>query len=211
MESVTIGDTNIDIHEGPIAVMASGGADSSILLYILSKYVNGDIYVISSADKLVGYQEPIDTLKVCNYIIKQTGKKNIFFRSFWVDDLKMENLFDIKLFDGINVSMVYSGFTRPPEPGIIADYQAIPNQSFGSEWDGTVKECYYNDPRFPYSVYAPFANTNKIGISNMYTALGVRELYNITRSCCSLKITEGHCGECWWCKERIWAFGGCTW
>ena len=33
-------------------------------------------------------------------------------------------------------------------------------------------------------------------------------LFPITRSCVTETMNfDAHCGECWWCKERIWAFG----
>jgi 7-cyano-7-deazaguanine synthase in queuosine biosynthesis len=33
------------------------------------------------------------------------------------------------------------------------------------------------------------------------------ELFPITRSCENDDHIESHCGKCWWCQERIWAFG----
>ena len=50
-------------------------------------------------------------------------------------------------------------------------------------------------------------NYDKKKIAEIYTALGIRELNIFTRSCESLEdIGVEHCGNCWWCKEREWAF-----
>ena len=45
----------------------------------------------------------------------------------------------------------------------------------------------------------------------MYTELGIMDsLFTVTRSCESVTLTEGHCGECWWCQERMWGFNRLT-
>jgi 7-cyano-7-deazaguanine synthase in queuosine biosynthesis len=42
----------------------------------------------------------------------------------------------------------------------------------------------------------------------LYRELAVeQELFPFTRSCETDAHTTGHCGHCWWCKERLWAFG----
>jgi 7-cyano-7-deazaguanine synthase in queuosine biosynthesis len=57
-------------------------------------------------------------------------------------------------------------------------------------------------------IYNPFSNIDKKDIKNLYHDLGLLEtLFPLTRSCESLVDFEKHCGECWWCEERLWAFG----
>jgi 7-cyano-7-deazaguanine synthase in queuosine biosynthesis len=67
--------------------------------------------------------------------------------------------------------------------------------------------------------YMPWANTNKKGIAEMYRDENlIDSLVPVTRSCewdpkCeyydvigTVDPGLGHCGECWWCKEREWGF-----
>ena len=50
MEKLTYKDLEINLYEGNLGVKASGGADSSLLLYLLAKYTDSPItaYVLSS-------------------------------------------------------------------------------------------------------------------------------------------------------------------
>jgi len=52
-------------------------------------------------------------------------------------------------------------------------------------------------------------NVDKKGVHEHYVRLGVlEELFPLTRSC-EIHTTDfsEHCGECWFCKERLWGFG----
>ena len=62
----------------------------------------------------------------------------------------------------------------------------------------------------------PFTNIDKRALYEYYVNYNILEdLFPLTRSCESYetaqKILDGgpaeHCGKCWWCLERQWAFG----
>lgn len=59
----------------------------------------------------------------------------------------------------------------------------------------------------------PFINTDKKGVADVYEQYGVTNtLFPVTRSCESddfeaTRNLETHCGQCWFCLERIWGFG----
>ena len=61
--------------------------------------------------------------------------------------------------------------------------------------------------------YEPFKNIDKKFIAHIYKEYGLIDtLYPLTRSCESTDPDncddyKGHCGNCWWCLERKWAFG----
>jgi 7-cyano-7-deazaguanine synthase in queuosine biosynthesis len=56
--------------------------------------------------------------------------------------------------------------------------------------------------------YYPFTNHNKKKIAEIYTQENILDLFSLTRSCESEEnIGTQHCGKCWWCQERMWAFG----
>ena len=58
----------------------------------------------------------------------------------------------------------------------------------------------------------PFFKINKKDIKKLYDENGLTHtLFPITRSCEGSDYQTGnytyHCGKCWWCEERLWAFG----
>ena len=56
--------------------------------------------------------------------------------------------------------------------------------------------------------YIPLFNHNKKDIVRLYKTLNVEEqLYPVSRSCEDDTHPNFHCGKCWWCNERMWAFG----
>jgi tRNA(Ile)-lysidine synthase TilS/MesJ len=50
MKTIKVNNLNFDIHNGPIGVALSGGADSAIMLYILMKFAPGPINVYTCAN-----------------------------------------------------------------------------------------------------------------------------------------------------------------
>lgn len=202
MKQIKIGSLPIDIHEGPIGIMLSGGADSSILLYILMKYAEGPIHAFSCGNGRTNHQEPLGALKVINRVIEMTGRRDIFFRAHWVERKVLDTLFDRTLVRQANVNVVYGAFTRPPPDDAITDFDTDADY-VPKGLSEKVNDHYYENNK----LYYPFSNINKKGIYQLYKDLDVEDLYSYTRSCESLTLTSGHCGKCWWCKERIWAFG----
>ena len=63
----------------------------------------------------------------------------------------------------------------------------------------------------------PICHINKRDLALLYGQEGILDtVYPLTRSCEHVyweedgtpnHPTEGHCGECWWCEERMWGFG----
>jgi 7-cyano-7-deazaguanine synthase in queuosine biosynthesis len=54
----------------------------------------------------------------------------------------------------------------------------------------------------------PFFNLDKRQIAELYNEKKIlEEIFPLTRSCEHIGTVHGHCGECWWCEERQWAFG----
>jgi hypothetical protein len=69
---------------------------------------------------------------------------------------------------------------------------------------GVPKSVVKSDDR----LYVPWVNLNKKDIAAMYTELGLLEnLLPRTRSCENENHPGSHCGKCFWCGERKWAFG----
>ena len=220
MNTIKINNLDIDIHDGPIGISLSGGADSSLLFYILMKYASGPIHVFSCGNGNTNYHEPTSAMRVINYCVRKINQKNIYFHSHLVEEKNIANMFSKELIDAHAIRILYSGFTRPPPKGAIIDYDTNGSIAVGGVDHGTVLPNYWTNDNneliqkifgLPvgdkHPLYTPFINVNKQELAKIYSHLELGELYSITRSCESLSLTTGHCGSCWWCKERVWGFG----
>lgn len=202
MKTITISDVNIYIDSQPIGIMMSGGADSTVLFYILMKHAPGPISVFSCGNGRTNYQEVEGALRVINRCMQIFDRRDVSFYGHWENHKLKENMFNMDLIIKSGIRLMYSGFTRPPPDGSIKDYDT--EAAFVPEGNTEkINEVFHVDGH----LYAPFANINKKKIAELYKELDIEELYSYTRSCESLTLIGGHCGKCWWCKERIWAFG----
>lgn len=221
MERITINGFDIDIVDGPIGISMSGGADSTLLFYMLSKYAKGPIFVFSIGNGRTNYQEPSVALNIVTKLIEQTGREDIYFRSHFVDEKRTDNSYPTEFMAGTNINALYFAFTRPPPKGAITDcwheeFMAVGSEDHGLtlpiEWKNKneaipilgegLKEAKYDG-----KILTPFINVNKQTLAELYKFLDIEHLYSLTRSCESLKHIGEQCGKCWYCKERIWAFG----
>ena len=222
---MNISSLNIDIHEGPMGVQLSGGADSAILFYILMMYAKGPIHVFSCANGTTNNREPYGALNVINWVRNRIDRADVYFHSFWVDNKSYTNIVSAELIAMTGIQTLYMGFTRPPPEGAITNYDQQGNIAIGGVDSGVDLPVYWTKDmlvdvpawlqdraeqivqNLSVPGYTPFINVNKQKIAELYSYLDVDDLYSNTRSCESLTLTQGHCGRCWWCKERMWAFG----
>ena len=201
------------IDSESIGIMVSGGADSTILLYYLMKTCpDNKIYAFTLGNMQRKMRNATHASLVVNKCIELTGNINVVHMINY--DLKQT---DINIFDSISKSYEneftkyhYSGVTLNPPKSVTAKFK-LP-----------ISETYRNTDNNPktvdleYRFFAPFARCNKSVIKKLYDEFGVMDdLFPLTRSCeYDPSITNdvfdpgnGHCGECWWCEERKWAFG----
>ena len=54
--------------------------------------------------------------------------------------------------------------------------------------------------------YRPFINDTKKAIAELYNKHNLESLSKLTISCEAVEPPRP-CKECWWCKEKHWAFG----
>lgn len=200
MKIIKVSNTIIHFHQGPIGISCSGGVDSSLLLFILMNYVKDPIHIFTCASKLKNYgtvKSSIDVIKKC---IELTNNNNITHTIRYVDNQTVENLFYPQQYSLINV--MYTGITLNP-PKEVTD--TFIETTLETERDpGTIKSFYKQTSKL---TYMPFANIDKKEVFNIYKELNLLEsLYPLTRSCEDINLSEGHCGKCWWCEERLWAF-----
>jgi hypothetical protein len=218
MKTINIGNFEIDVHDGPICLYMSGGVESSLLCYILIKYAPGPIHIVSVGNGTTNNQEPINSLKVINFCMKKLGRREVYFHSHWVE---YKTIYSVLLDEFFNYPVSYFGLTRPPPEGSIVDFDREGMIAVGGIDHKKILPHYWTEENLAllnstlkvnfskdgYNAYTPFVNINKREIAKLYKNLEIEDLYPVTRSCESLTLTTGHCGKCWWCKERIWGFG----
>lgn len=202
MKKITICDNIINIHDGVLGLSHSGGADSSLLLYLLMMNFDGPLHVYTCASKQKNRITPHVALDVIDKCMEITGKKNVYHHTYFVDIQTFDTLFN-HLKQEINdskIDFLYTGITNNPPSEILSTFRT----KNGLE---NIRNPNYIKDNYKGKFYMPFININKNQIAEMYKYLGIIEtIFPITRSCEDLILRQGHCGTCWWCEERQWAF-----
>lgn len=199
---------NIDKLNPAIAV--SGGADSAILLYLLSQQKVESIrpYFLHRTNKSNFLEPP---KKIIDFIRKKFPDANIMDLEIYdvtereqditVTNFEMTTLMEEKY----NCDIFLTGSTANP-----------PSEIFGEEDIHRIRERdSYRQVLFKKEdisgdrlYYRPFSNVNKRFIARLYKQYNLMNtLFPLTLSC-TRTTTISHCksDSCWWCKERIWAF-----
>lgn len=185
-----------------IFIHVSGGADSSLLLYLTAKKVQGQSIVIDcfglhksgwmrrGINNIINYVARKFPDVTFNKILKpylhnvsaEMWKHKIeIINNFYKKELNLEQD-DISFLLGL--TKVYEGLDYPNKD--------LQNRQ-GKDWVGVS--------------YLPFGRVTKDTVSEIYDELGLDDLFKLTHSCTYRSFGQGHCGECYYCKERKLAFG----
>lgn len=213
------GDVEIYMPENTrVLVKSSGGADSSILLYMLAKYRHEcnptiSFIIASSVNEHLPYQY-VHSKKVVEYInsvypmgdYEHHQRENRGFEYYTSD----QNLLTDSLME--RVDKQYMGLTlNPPIEEMKAhnmyDEERVHDRDPDSEELWPLHEYEISENNWRWN--RPFARHDKRGIAEFYDTLGVRDtLFPLTRSCEDVTTDfSKHCGVCWFCLEREWGFG----
>lgn len=220
-------DFDISEEYKKVAVSCSGGADSSILLYIVVKYLKDNnrndttVSVLTCANDFKHRWNARKAADVINYIIdklewNQFDTHYTYYRDF--QDFKYFQEVENKLFIDNRIDLVIRGLTCNPKqsgPIFIENFenQMIDITSTGLDIRNNIDANNFKK-NSTGSWYAPFVNVDKRFIKSMYEQNNVMDLFNMTRSCeavpgklYDIEFENTPCGTCWWCLERKWAFG----
>lgn len=202
----------LPMHYKKVGIKISGGADSAIVAYMLSKYVSeerNDIRItpITVNHEGKAYQEPF-----AKGIIKHlTGIFGDIYDEHQVgycpegpQYISSQDAFVKSLYDNKTIEAHYVGITRnPPKEAmdIIGWNGPADDRSPGATLRPTVNG--------DNTSFKPLVNIDKKGVAELYTTLDVEDtLFPLTRSCEDFTDDfNEHCGQCWFCKERHWGFG----
>lgn len=109
-----------------------------------------------------------------------------------------------------NTAMQWMGITANPS---VTDRSHWLNtgRDTARDKDVAVPVRQYNIEPDVFKNNRPFADKDKKVVAELYNKYNLTDtLFALTRSCESFEFDETfseHCGKCWWCKERKWAFG----
>ena len=207
IDTINLSGVPLNIYEGPIAVSVSGGADSALLLYHVMKHKKDcDITIISISSQALDRENSYAAKNIVEQCITLTRNFNVSHK------ISYFTWYEIEYNEYINSKggMIYTGITQNP-PKYVTDTFFQQVTQFDRDPEKTKETVYGN-------YYTPFYNIDKKKIAEMYKEDNLIEtIFPLTRSCeydprnnffyGVPNPKSAHCGVCWWCQERKWAFG----
>lgn len=202
-----------------IWISLSGGADSALVLYLMTKYLydnnlNTKITPWVTVDKTRPGND-----KICEEII---GVILSLFPYKHIQPLKIDHInippgTDKKsqsapLWQAMRKSGKYDMFTNglsasPPIeemksiPGFYEKFKLITSEDRSPKQ----REVYHKDSLVG-AVWQPLINLNKQDVAEMYEEHNLMDnIFPLTASCIDREFTP--CMKCFWCHEKHWAFG----
>jgi PP-loop superfamily ATP-utilizing enzyme len=211
---------DIDQHKN-VGLCLSGGADSSLLLYMLGKVKQQtDIKIIPIVfqEEEKNYQRSTSdsVIKLVSDLLSIDIEHPIVVEPVEQDDLYVTKQIAIRnLFVAGVIDCCFNGVTANP-PKDVCDQWVSTHPGLKGPEDIRFEDN--RDLSFPFAkmngseltMYRPFARINKKAIAELYDQLGLTDnLFPLTRSCAKLGVHHvHHCQEeCFWCFERHWGFG----
>lgn len=213
---------NVFLEENnTLGIWLSGGADSSLLCYLLAKYIkeNNLDYKIQPV-AILKRQGDTAHLDVLNFI-KQNLNCNELFLDIIVYNPKDKQEYDESfsnvrnkhIIDG-RYNYIYSGINQSPDIqeytkgwNIAPEIQNIR----GSRINKLKILCgviELNGVDYEFGDIRPFTMMDKKEIANIYKQYNLLDsLFPLTNSCNGDSPANTHCEKCWNCRERFWAFG----
>lgn len=199
-------DVEFELPKGPVGILCSGGADSSLLLYLLMKYSQHQIHILTLTNKNKHFVNLNHINQVIQWCVNKTNNYNFIHHVSYATEQTNKELEKLSLLFLKNktIDTIYIGDTCYPP-----DYL---NLKFASETGDVFQNIAARmpDKSRPTKIgpiYTPYTNYSKKKIAETYQHEGIMDLFYLTRSCeTTADIGSAHCGNCWWCKERAWAF-----
>lgn len=207
MKTFNIQNTELIKFNGTLAIRFSGGADSSILLYLMAKYFDNRIYVYTMSDAATKYSTGILAERALEKILELTNNKNIVYRPVFAERKTKEILTNtiLQKAQEDKVDWMYAAISKKPPTEVENRFTV----KCGSD-DADFRNPNLNIPTVwkKEKVYVPFINIDKSCIRSLYESENMLDdLFPHTFSCTENEVEQIHCGKCWWCQERLWAFG----
>jgi len=213
--STSQGDVVIDPPGNNVGIKLSGGADSSIVAYLLGLYKKNvrDINIVPVtainsikpwqdifAKRVVDFIEKDLDIEFGNHIIPERKADPSIYERF------QKNMMN-RLYDSNTIDCHFNGVTMNPPRSAGLDPRGTFSYPVERDAGGVPKQTVNKKG----NMFAPLANIDKRGVAEIYFTYDLMDtLFPLTRSCENRfkPYTDPHCGTgCWWCLERKWGFG----
>ena len=111
---------NFNLYKGPLGLLCSGGADSSLMLYfVLKNYTGKDpIHVFDLANNPLDLKNTVAVTKVVNKCVELTGNPNVQLHIIHMKGDKPDGpevLADMVKQVGVNINVLMTGVTKNPQ------------------------------------------------------------------------------------------------
>lgn len=211
-------DIIIPKNTNKLGISMSGGADSSLLCYIVADYLkktnNSSITIhpiTCNWETRPWSQHTVKTVvKKIEGLTRFTnwGQHYVFNvnQADMISDERKQQMFKYYMgfiFQNNLIDHLFSGKTKNPPKEVMDTFI---DQVYQVERNNPTKKSIYKAP----VETVPFAMVDKRFVIDQYKSYNIlEELLPLTRSCeGDINITENftkECGVCWWCNERKWA------
>lgn len=219
-------DINIPDTYKSVCVNMSGGADSAILFFVIAKYIQDyrpdiRLSVATQNEANKNYYMGKNTREIIDFVIKELDFKNFDTHYIYYSDKQSRELSDNfidKMLSSNIIDLFIGGTTMPPlceGPALVeidgkeVDIKELSNAQL--TYDERVSKPIWNSKK---TMYKPFVKIDKSFIVDIYNLYNLQDtMFPKTKSCTTLATNHmfvgdfDHCGQCWWCLERKWAFG----
>lgn len=187
---------NVDLYvDYPrLAVLYSGGADSTLLYYLVianllksNQHKTLDLLIVDRHNK------PIDrAVNLYNTVKEQIGDNISTLKIITVPESTPNNMQVLRMVEQVqdNYDCILWGVNQYPD-----DISIRPRSEFTVDFSK-----YADHPKLKL----PFANSKKTDIIDTFIKLGLEHILNNTHSCGNPGPVP--CGECFNCRERTWAY-----
>jgi 7-cyano-7-deazaguanine synthase in queuosine biosynthesis len=217
--------TPLGIPVNTIGVWMSGGADSALLCYLLAKQIKKENLAITIQPITIDYKRPfvfkagpvrekIEEILDVKHLFEHHIVYNPPGDTLWTpEDLVSQfHIRNYEHFRDNKFQVLYSGITTNPpvdiqktfKYGVLADVEA----KRGADVPKETNRYFVHPDGGEFWEIKPFFELDKKKLAELYKNNNLLDnMFPLTRSCEHVGTVHGHCGYCWWCNEREWAFG----
>ena len=190
-----------------IGLSVSGGADSALLVYYLMKNTTSELHFFTFASAEKFNRSATAAFNVITKCRELTHRSDIHMHLHYAPVQERLQIIDfmVSAVDSGIVDVLITGTTSIPHKEVCENFIVKLPEDISARRDPTkIKPLWTNSNK----IYHPMTNLTKMDIANAYRELGILDtVFPLTVSCESLDNIETHCGQCWWCEERLWGFG----
>lgn len=216
-----------------ILINLSGGADSAIYFYLLVKYLKDNnrndtnLQVLTGVFRYKNNATSQFSTNVLEWVMKELDAYDILksHTKYYDYDFSMEKAKGLwwEYYRNKKATLITNALTSLPKDRdctvlnsdgeLIRLWDVKEGPSYEERDNDNKPNWNYAGPNNEYVFYEPFINVDKKFIKHLYEKYDLMDtLFPLTRSCECTEAEQcddfkGHCGNCWWCLERKWAFG----